>query len=243
MEHPVRPSTARPDDAAPQLRTTTSRGIKKHLLDKWNTANTAPPQATTRRADAFNASGVRKPRRYPKLLTIDANGVPVSVRASMRDREASLCRAARRSRRGENVAQSFSPIELLHMELERVQRSASTRFHIKMNLRGRSKLSTWLANASTPQRAAAAIAVPKLELDARLLSQDRAVVRTVLTSMRNLPLRVLEALAHRLSAKDALTNWAFVVRNAASMQEPQLVEHAYAPDLTAAISAAEARQS
>lgn len=227
-----------------------SRGVKKRLLQKWSAANNAaspssavieatsaplrrpaaPASPAAPVSPAAVAGGVRKLRRYPKLLTLDANGVPVSVRGAMRASSPAVVLARRESeepqywRRNKGANMRAAPpvesggpldaLELLRLELERVQRAASTRFHIKMNLRGRSKLAAWLAAVDADKLAAAELAVPKLALSERLLVRDVADVRIELTSMRNSPLRVLEALAARLDAKDGAANWAFIVRNA-----------------------------
>lgn len=193
------------------------------------------PRATMRdppkkRPKAPRPGGVRKIRRYPKLLTFDDQGVPISVRAYAAIKAAAVAgatsfitsseRSARISRSPKTVKPSKSPSDthtsaeqLLRLELEKVKRSASSRYHIKMNLRGRSKLAQWLNATRGDLRAAAAVAFPQLSLDSSLLTNDHAVVRAALSSMRNSPLRVLEALAARLSAKDGKANWAFVLQN------------------------------
>lgn len=223
---------------------------------------------TEKRVPTAVRSSTRKPRRYPKLLAFDVDGVPVAVRKvaeAQQARElnkaperateqarktedsteeravdnghepkqnelhaqcaAAILRSARRERvdlrpqpDDEYDSMSHRARGLLRVELERVQRAASARYHIKMNLRGRTKLAMWLQRTDADARAAVALAVTSLDLNPALLSRDAATVRSALSSMRNSPLRVLEALSARLGARDGVLNWAFVVRHMASRE-------------------------
>eukprot|EP00171_Calliarthron_tuberculosum_P003070 IDg3070t1 len=82
-------------------------------------------------------------------------------------------------------------------------------------MRGRSKLATWLANAEPHKRDAAALAMPMLALDDRLLAGDKAEVKSALRRMGNSPLRVFEALAASIDAKVGGMVWALIVRRVA----------------------------
>lgn len=132
-----------------------------------------------------------KRRRYPKLLALDENGVPVSPRSAA---EAGYER-------------------VLRTELSHVSRLARERFGIRMNLRGRTKLEVWITSAEGAALCALRIGVEKLSLDARVLDGDRAAVRAALGSMPNQPLRVMEALHTRVASKDGIRNWLYIAAN------------------------------
>lgn len=151
----------------------------------------------------------RKKRRYPTLLAMDANGVPCAARSLKQP-----------------VALPPRIRAVLRDELSRVHRSANARFHIKMNLRGRTKLEGALSRLPFADRPSGAVALEQLALPCTLLDRNIVTVRAALACMRNTQLRVVEALLARLNGRDGAANWAFIADHATLLPHTQLPDAA-----------------
>lgn len=185
------------------------------------------------------AGGQVKRRRYPKLLSLDADGVPVASRSEVPQRRAAESGATMHER----------AVRVLRTELEKIQFQARERFSIRMNLRGRGKLEIWLTvDVGGVSKYAVEVAVGKLALDGRLLCGEVIGVRAALGAMSNEPLRILEALHTRVQSKDGMRNWAFIRSHlnaqhdqvAPPMRTPPESGTAYAPTLATVVAAADA---
>ena len=92
-------------------------------------------------------------------------------------------------------------------ELKRLQTLAESKYGVKMNLRGRTKLEHWLGSDQVTNRATNFI-VAMFSLDHRVLSPNADDRRVSLLNMRNEDLRILEALMLRVTNRSGHANWA-----------------------------------
>ena len=190
---------------------------KKAILQKWNEQVGAAPAAASERAqlDEEIYSIVAKPmtppqrrRRYPKLLDFDDNGIPVAARGSLKGAKRGRPRKAQQATL--HRPRSGNLPMIISNELGRVQEMARSRTHIKMNLRGRRKLENWLSAAKPFEKCTLRLAVPQLDVDMRLLSDDEATRRAALTNMPNEDLRIVEALKLRCETKEGAVFWQYI---------------------------------
>lgn len=170
---------------------------------------------------------VRKTRRYPKFLSFNIHGIPISARDTPGVSKSITSDASKTSEA--TVARKSASYEwarqLLRQELEKIQQIAKGRGHKKMNLRGRMRIAAWLQSASSEKLKAAKMAIAKLDIDASVLTSNNLELHHVLSFMRNTTLRVLDALLERLTAKKGGANWEFVLRHIeADVDDPASVE-------------------
>lgn len=105
----------------------------------------------------------------------------------------------------------------LHMtkdyEIRKLESYAESRYHVKMNLRGRHKLEKWLATSDDIAANSVLFIVLVLNLDRRLVSRSARERQDALEDMDNEHLRMLEALMARTSTRDGHTNWGLLTAN------------------------------
>lgn len=105
----------------------------------------------------------------------------------------------------------------LHMtkdyELRKLEAFAESRYHVKMNLRGRNKLENWLQTNAPLTTHSVMFLVFVLNLDRRLISKSSRERKHALEDMDNEHLRMLEALMTRTSTRDGHTNWGLLTAN------------------------------
>lgn len=192
------------------------------IISKPTSHSGSPPgpshQVTSPKIDrvgAADSGAVVKPmprRRRPKLLVFDSSGTPAAAQRMLPIQ--GTVKRGRPRKRAQFVSTDIKPVapadasECMRQEIERIQSTASTRMHIKMNLRGRRKLENWLNTAHTED--ALKLAIPKLAVDMRLLSGDETVRRVAISSMPNADLRIVEALKLRSDTKEGTSAWNFI---------------------------------
>eukprot|EP00177_Eucheuma_denticulatum_P004290 GFKZ01007782.1.p1 GENE.GFKZ01007782.1~~GFKZ01007782.1.p1 ORF type:complete len:662 (-),score=109.17 GFKZ01007782.1:156-2141(-) len=108
-------------------------------------------------------------------------------------------------------------IRRLHLtknyEIRKLEAYAESRYHVKMNLRGKQKLENWLSSEDTVASNSVLFIVLVLNLDRRLVSKEGRDRREALADMNNEHLRMLEALMARTSTRDGYTNWGVLTAN------------------------------
>lgn len=108
-------------------------------------------------------------------------------------------------------------IRRLHLtknyEIRKLEAYAESRYHVKMNLRGRHKLENWLSSEDPVASNSVLFIVLVLNLDRRLVSKEARERREALGDMNNEHLRMLEALMARTSTRDGYTNWGVLTAN------------------------------
>jgi hypothetical protein len=92
-------------------------------------------------------------------------------------------------------------------EIQKISGGAQQKGHVKMNLRGRTKLELWLAHAPSETLRAVELVGGVLNLDERITSKLDTARRTALHAMRNEDLRACEALMIRIATRDGKANW------------------------------------
>lgn len=171
-------------------------------------------RVTSPQIDSMKGSAVVKPtprRRRPPLLVFDSSGTPAAAQRMLPVAHAGTGVKRGRPRKQQLVSAlrpSLDSAECARMELERIQATAQTRMHIKMNLRGRRKLENWLN--SSHMNDSLKYAIPKLAVDMRLLSNNPATRRLAISSMPNADLRIVEALKLRCDTREGAFAWNFI---------------------------------
>lgn len=95
-------------------------------------------------------------------------------------------------------------------ELDKLESDARSRYHVRMNLRGKQKLENWLHLGDNVALSSAKYIVLALNLDRRLVSGNKKEMQYALKEMDNQTLRKLEALKMRTSTRNGRTNWGFL---------------------------------
>lgn len=97
-------------------------------------------------------------------------------------------------------------------ELKRLRSLAQGKFSVKMNLRGRTKLESWLGSSVVTVKSTELIVV-MFQLDNRVLSSRPEDRREALLNMENEDLRILEALMLRVTNRGGNANWLLLTGN------------------------------
>jgi hypothetical protein len=92
-------------------------------------------------------------------------------------------------------------------EIQKISGGAQQKEHVKMNLRGRTKLELWLAHAPPETLRAIELVGSVLKLDKSITSKLDTARRSALHAMRNEDLRACEALMIRIATRDGKANW------------------------------------
>lgn len=115
------------------------------------------------------------------------------------------------------IDQEQSEMRRLHMtkdyELKKLESYAESRYHVKMNLRGRHKLQKWISTGEDIAVNSVLFLALVLNLDRRLVSESHVDRQSALEEMENEHLRMLEALMARTSTRDGHTNWSVLTEN------------------------------
>lgn len=98
-------------------------------------------------------------------------------------------------------------------ELKKLESDAESKYHMKMNLRGRQKLENWLASGDPVASSSVKYLVLTLNQDRRLVSDESKERQDALEDLDNRMLRKLEALKMRTSTRDGRTNWSLLTAN------------------------------
>lgn len=105
-------------------------------------------------------------------------------------------------------------------ELRKIEIGAATKYHVKMNLRGRSKLEQWLSCADDDVANAVVFVTHELQLDPRITSNSSKERKLALYGMCNEKLRALEALMIRITTRDGRANWNLLMATLTNRVEP-----------------------
>jgi hypothetical protein len=113
------------------------------------------------------------------------------------------------SERREFVEGRFRTIK--RFEMEKLSTMRTQRADVKMNLRGRAKIESWLLTAAPNTLRAVYFLVTLFSLDFRLMSKDDQERKIGLRDMSNFDLRLCEALMSRISSRDGAENCEYLV--------------------------------
>jgi hypothetical protein len=92
-------------------------------------------------------------------------------------------------------------------EIQKISGGAHQKEHVKMNLRGRTKLEAWLTEAPPETLRAVQLIGAAFDLDERITSSVESARKAALHGMNNEDLRACEALMIRMNTRDGQANW------------------------------------